>query len=208
MEFFKTIYDFYNESKFMDLKIVSGLDGQEIRAHSIVIASAIPGLSEVLSEHYNDKWDEEPTLLFPESSGPDLKTVVTEIYTSLIEEAEIGLEKISFWSNIFCTSGISTKPSSRVSKRTIIRKRRYPDSEASEFEAPGYSKYVKRSRAVKKAKIVNIKDENHCYTPVPLETEQVLLWTKGLQGLVNLHSRYHLMASLRTCTIGQAKVIT
>ena len=174
MEFFKTIYNFYQESKFMDLKIVSGSDGQEIRAHSIVIASAIPGLSGVLSEHYNDKWDEEPTLLFPESSGPDLKRVVTEIYASLIEEAEIGLEKISFWSNIFSTSLVSTKPSSRVSKRTIVRKRKYPDSEASEFEAPGYSKYVKKSRAVKKEKIVNIKDESHCYTPAQLENEQVL----------------------------------
>jgi hypothetical protein len=174
MEFFKTIYEFYQESKFLDLKIVSGSDGQEIRAHSLVIASAIPNLSEVLSEQYNDKWDEEPTLLFSESSGPDLKRVVTEIYASLIEEAEIGLEKISFWSNIFCTSGVSAKPSTRVSKRAIVRKRRYPDSEASEFEAPGYSKYVKKSRAVKKAKIVNIKDESHCYTPVALETEQVI----------------------------------
>ena len=162
MEFFHTIYEFYRDRKFFDLKIKSGKDGQEFWAHSLVIVSAIPGLNQALSDHYNERIDEETTLLFPETSGFHLEQVVSEIYSSLIQEEEVEDEKIHFWSEVFCSARNVGQDEVNVSKR----KRKLPNPE---FEAAGYSKYGgKRSRGVVKnlkavPKQVPVKDETNYY---------------------------------------------
>lgn len=165
MEFFHTIYDFYRDRKFFDLKIKSGKDGQEIWAHTLVIGSAIPGLSQALSEHYNERIEEETTLLFPDISGSQLEQVVAEIYSSLVQESEVELDKISFWAESFCSSENVRKNDWDVSTRGLKRRK----VSNPEFEAAGFSKYGgKRSRGVVKnlkavPKQVPTKDESNYY---------------------------------------------
>ena len=149
MEFFQTITSFYREGKFLDLKIVSGLDGQEVRAHCLVIVSAVPGLFDILSEYMNEGTEDETTLVLSDSSGSELAQVVSEIYSALIQEVQVPPDKVKAWADTFCTGQTETT-FTRPFKRPPQRKRKV-DYEVPGFEAPGYSKYgAKKSRGAPK----------------------------------------------------------
>ena len=76
MEIFKEIKEFYQLAKFSDLKLVSGLDNDEI------ISSAVPGFKDVLIEHSLTS-EETIALVFPEIQGSVLREIVTDIYSAL-----------------------------------------------------------------------------------------------------------------------------
>jgi hypothetical protein len=84
MEIFQLMHQFYVEEKFSDLKIVSGLDKEQVLCHSLVIISAVPGLKDVLKDHL-DSLEESTTLVFPEIPSLLLKEVVSDIYDSLVQ---------------------------------------------------------------------------------------------------------------------------
>ena len=150
MEFFQTINSFYREGKFLDLKIVSGSDGQEVRAHCLVIVSAVPGLFDILSEYMNEGTEDETTLVLSDSTGSELAQVVSEIYSALIQEVEVAPEKVKAWADAFCTG--QTEPTFKRPFKRPPRKRKVSvDYEVPGFEAPGYSKYgAKKSRGAVK----------------------------------------------------------
>ena len=82
MEIFKEIKEFYQLAKFSDLKLVSGLDNEEIMCHCIIISSAVPGFKDVLIEHSLTS-EETIALVFPEIQGSVLREIVTDIYSAL-----------------------------------------------------------------------------------------------------------------------------
>ena len=84
MEIFELMHQFYVQEKFSDLKIVSGLDTDQVLCHSLILISAVPGLKEVLRDH-SDSVEEITTLVFPETPGLLLKEVVSDIYDSLVQ---------------------------------------------------------------------------------------------------------------------------
>jgi hypothetical protein len=151
MEFFQTIYSFFREGKFLDLKIISGLDGQEIKAHSLVIVSAVPGLFNILSEYMDEGTEDDTTLLLSDSSGSELEQIISDIYSALIDEAEVAPEKVRAWADTFCTTGRTGSTFKRTFIRPARKRKASVDYEVPGFEAPGYSKYgSKKSRGAVK----------------------------------------------------------
>jgi len=84
MEIFYKIKYFYDDPKFSDLRIVSGLDQHAVLCHSLVISSAVPGLKNIINEHSLTA-DEAINLVFPETEGAILEDIVTDIYNALVQ---------------------------------------------------------------------------------------------------------------------------
>ena len=84
MAIFSEIKRFYDEGKFSDLKMVSGTDDGEVFCHSLVISSAVPGLKDLLQEHSSTAED-VATLVFPETPGSTLRSIVSDIYLALVQ---------------------------------------------------------------------------------------------------------------------------
>jgi hypothetical protein len=136
MNLFDSIHEFYGDKKFFDLKLKSGLDREEVFAHSIILASAVPGLGQVLIEHYNEKLDDDLTLIFPECSGYNLRHAVAEIYSALVQQSEVEQDAITRWSKALCSNilpvrVVESKPV-RISKRTIKKRKIFePDFDST-----------------------------------------------------------------------------
>lgn len=82
MEIFQLMHDFYLDSKFTDLTIVTGQD--QLFCHSLILVSAVPGLRDILRDQ-SESQDDRTTLVCPDIPGPVLKDVVSDIYRSLIQ---------------------------------------------------------------------------------------------------------------------------
>ena len=84
MEIFENFCEFYVESKFTDLCLVSGQDNDQVFCHSLILASAVPGLKDLLRDQQESQ-DERATIILQEISGQELKEAVSDIYNSLIQ---------------------------------------------------------------------------------------------------------------------------
>ncbi len=82
MEIFQLMHDFYLEGKFTDLTIVTGQD--QLFCHSLILVSAVPGLRDILRDQ-SESQDDRTTLVFPDIPGPVLKSVISDIYQSLVQ---------------------------------------------------------------------------------------------------------------------------
>ena len=124
MDIFGSIHNFFNKKSFFDVKLKSGLDGQEVFGHCLVLASAVPGFGQLLLERFND--DDDVTVVFPDLAGQELQTAVDEIYSSLVEELEVDVERLKSWSErLCCFSQTLSAPAEpcRVSKRAIKKRK-------------------------------------------------------------------------------------
>ena len=84
MEIFENFCEFYVENKFTDLCLVSGQDSDQVFCHSLILASAVPGLKDLLRDQQESP-DERATIILQEISGQELKEAVSDIYNSLIQ---------------------------------------------------------------------------------------------------------------------------
>jgi hypothetical protein len=101
MALFENLYRQFCEQQFIDLRLVSGLNGDEVLAHCLILASAVPPLGEILSDYVRDgQTEDEITIMCPDVSSSDLKKVVTEIYNSLTSSAPVPAEVRSSWSKV------------------------------------------------------------------------------------------------------------
>ncbi len=113
MALFENLYRQFCDSQFTDLRLVSGLTGDEVLAHCLILASAVPPLGKILRDHVKAaQGHEDVTLLCPEVSLLDLRKVVTEIYCALTSEDVVSDEVRSTWAKVF---GCETYPESTES---------------------------------------------------------------------------------------------
>ena len=177
--FFDAIHKFYKEGKFLDIKLKSGIDDREVSAHSLIIASAIPELGQVLTEHFNDKVDEDCVLIFPDLSGDDLQQVVAEIYSALIQELDVDDDKLRLWCETICLKNVprvvvvevevDASKAVRFSKRAIKKRKIFdPDFDYGQTKKPRTG--GKATISVSKPDpqpvphLIKIKEVKNCFT--------------------------------------------
>lgn len=111
MALFENLYRQFCDNQFTDLRLVSGLTGDAVLAHCLILASAVPPLGKILRDFVKDgQSDEEITMLCPEVSLLDLRKAVTEIYCALTSMKVVSDEVRSSWAKVFgCDPHIGTE---------------------------------------------------------------------------------------------------
>jgi hypothetical protein len=66
----------------------------------------VPGTRQLLSEHFNDRHDDNVLVIFPDISGSELRRVVSEIYGALVGDIALDPAMQKSWSDFFCCPGV------------------------------------------------------------------------------------------------------